>query len=50
MSLLQRVVSEREKWISENESGIEVSFVTVASLEDLKNKVDENEVRIVERF
>lgn len=45
-ALLQNVVSEREKWISGNESHVEVTLVTVASLDDVKSKVAENEVMI----
>lgn len=42
--LLHVVVDESEQWISENESKIGVSYVPVASLEDLNIKIEQNKV------
>jgi hypothetical protein len=42
--LLHNVVNESEQWISQNEGNVMVSFVSIASLEDLKNKIQENKV------
>ena len=42
--LLHNVANESEQWISQNEGNVMVSFVSIASLEDLKNKIQENKV------
>lgn len=47
MELLHDVVSEREEWISQNETNVMASFVSITSLEDLKNKIQENKVFIM---
>ena len=41
-------MNEREEWIAQNESNVMVSYVAVASLEDLKIKIEKNKVCLFE--
>ena len=47
MELLHNVVYEREEWIAQNETNVMASFVSITSLEDLKNKIHEHKVFIL---
>ncbi|XP_028414728.1 nuclear anchorage protein 1-like isoform X2 [Dendronephthya gigantea] len=46
--LLHEVVDSREEWISQNEANVMVSFVSVASLDDVKSKIQDNKEFILE--
>ena len=47
-TLLHKVVSEREKWISDHEDCVGNTLVTVTSYDDLNEKIKENEVNVVQ--